>query len=273
MVASVSAAPSVSSSLDEILAHNYPKANVSITWSEFHSSMRINITVDQNNFLIYVAFSYMDMTTDFVRFDENVLSVIINEYQQHVTELVEDKEQLLTRRKMWNAESLLETIRNMTKIRKIAERLFRELRSVNVYTIQASNNNVMARTTVELDADIITIMPRQLSEAKINNNWLKLHRINVLLANYLFVYRMKKFVSLLKVMTNLARITSIALWLVSIATALLPAILSLNNLNIIYKIMYSVFIFLGGPTLLMKFMPKVLGYVIRHTILKNLQMK
>jgi hypothetical protein len=275
MLGSFYSSPSVWSSYDDIIAHDYPTANVSITWNEFQSEMSVDIKTEKNNFMVYVNFFYKDKRTDFLRLDGNVVSVLVNEYQQHVTKLVEDKKQFLNKRKeTWNAKSILMAIKNITKIRKIAERLFQDLRSVSVYTIHASKNNAMARTTVELDADIITIIAPELLEVKIKNNWLKLHSINVVLANYLFVYRMKKFVSVLKAMTNLARIASVVLWIVSTAIALLSGILSpVNDLNPIYRVIISVFNFVGVPTLLVKFIPKILGYVIRHTVLKKLHMQ
>ena len=110
------------------------------------------------------------------------------------------------------------------------------------------------------------------------NGLLNLHSINVLLANYIFMYRVSKFFSIIKTMTNMTRITSILLWIISTAIpfyssqqSVLSA--SLNNLNLFYTVLYPILNFIGIPALLFKFIPKIIGYIIRYRILQNLHVQ
>ena len=85
----------------------------------------------------------------------------------------------------------------------------------------------MARTTIELDADIITIIPKDLLIDNNSNNHkllLNLHKCNIHLSNYLFLYPLFRII--------------IAIKTVKYALSLLPAP--------IYVILYSI---LSGKTI------------------------
>jgi hypothetical protein len=269
----------VSSSFDKIIADELPNANVRITSDEFGLTMNINIEIEQNSniFMARVDFFYKNLKIDFLKVDESILAFLINEYQLYVTKLAKEKKQIPST-ETWNRKSISHTIKNIRRVRKIAQHLFQDLRSINVYTIHGLKGSVVARTTIELDADIITIMQPELIGISTKNSLLNLHSINVVLANYMFMYRISKFFSIIKTMTNMTRITSMLLWIMSTAIpfyssqqSVLSA--SLNNLNLFYTVLYPLLNFIGIPALLFKFIPKVIGFIIRSRILQNLQMQ
>jgi len=269
----------VSSSFDKIIADDLPNANVRITSDEFGLTMNINIEIEQNsrNFMARVDFFYKNLKIDFLQLDENILAFLINEYQIYVAKLAEEKKPNPSI-ETWNSKSVSQTIKNIRRVRKIAQHLFQDMRSVNVYTIHGVKGSVVARTTIELDADIITIMQPELIGISTKNSLLNLHSSNVLLANYIFMYRVSKFFSIIKTMTNMTRTTSMLLWIMSTAIpfyssqqSVLSA--SLNNLNLFYTVLYPILNFIGIPALLFKFIPKIIGYIIRYRILQNLHVQ
>jgi hypothetical protein len=278
---SSSSSVTISSSFDKIIAHDRPKANVLIVSNEFGLAMSVNIESDQNssnNFMVYVDFFYNNIKIDFVKLDENVLYVLINEYQIYVNNLVKERKHLPGVETRYG-KSISQTIRNTRRIKKIAQHLFQDLRALNVYTIHGLKNSIVARTAIELDADIVTIISPELLKINTkNNSLLNLHSINVFLVNYVFMYKITKFFSIIKTLTNLTRIASIVLW---ITFTIIPfynsqqLILSapLNNLNLYYTALYSIVNFIGIPSLLLKFIPKVIGYIIKYKIVQNLHMQ
>jgi hypothetical protein len=271
-----SSSATISSSFDEIIAHNYAKANVLITSNEF--GLSINIETDQNNsskFMVYVDFFHKNIKVDLVELDQNILSTLINEYQMYVTKFAKEKKYLPDIQTSYG-KSISDAIKNITRIRKIAQHLFQDMRAVNIYTIYGlKKNSVVARTAIELDADIITIIQPEFVKINTKNALLTLHSINVFLVNYVFMYRINKFFSIIKTLTNLTRIASILLWIVFTAIPFYSSnqsILSapVNNLNLYYTALYSIFNFIGIPGLLLKFIPKAIGYTIRYKILQDL---
>jgi hypothetical protein len=278
MLGSSSCSPSsatISSSFDEIISHNYAKANVLITSNEF--GLNINVEIDQNTsnkFMVYVDFFYKNTKVDLDKLDQNILSALINEYQMYVTKYTKEKKYLPGIKTSYR-KSISDAIKNITRIRKIAERLFQDIRAVNVYTVYGLKNSIIARTAIELDADILTIMQSEFIKINIKNTLLNLHSINVFLVNYLFMYRISKFFSIIKTLTNLTRIASMLLWIVFTAIPFYSSYQSIlsspgNNLNLYYTALYSIFNFIGIPSLLFKFLPKAIGYIIRYKILQNL---
>lgn len=57
---------------------------------------------------------------------------------------------------------MLTAIKDAGKIRIAMQLLFYDLRRINVYTTADSGTEVLARTTVELDADVVTLLNTQL---------------------------------------------------------------------------------------------------------------
>ena len=121
-------------------------------------------------------------------------------------------------------------VRLPVKIQKIEEVLkrYHDLRSVNLFTVDAFQNKILARTTIELDADIITIIPPELLIMNQPDLLMKLHSANICLANYLFLYPMTKIFVIVKTMKNILRVMSIPLWIV-VSMIIFPSKIILND--------------------------------------------
>jgi hypothetical protein len=148
-------------------------------------------------------------------------------------------------------------------------RRYHDIRSVNVFTIikddasyNQKNNKTLARTTIELDADIITIIPPEL--LLLNTNELdflfSLHSANIRLTNYLFLYPITKIFVVVKLTKNILRILSVPLW-IAFSIFIFP-----NKLELFYQYLFSIINFIGIPSLLFRLVPKIIGYIIRKKL-------
>jgi hypothetical protein len=258
-----------SSPFDKLITdYENPRANISFT-SDFGIKMDINIEIDKkNDVLTYVDFYYNNIKIYYENLDPRQLALLVDGYKQHVTKLVKDRSAATITTLSWSTlkdpKSLIKIFTKITKIRKVLRR-YHDIRSVNVFTIimdTLQRNNIVARTTIELDADIITIIPPKL--LLINTNeadfLFSLHSANIRLANYLFLYPITKIFVVVKLTKHILRILSVPLW-IAFSIFIFP-----KGLFTDYNYAFSIINFIGIPALLFRLVPKIIGYIIRNKL-------
>lgn len=249
-------------SFDEIITNYYPNASITII-SDTGVKMTVSIEIGQkNNIEAYIHFYYNNMTVHYQRLDAGLLSLLVDAYHQYInTKLSNSHVSILSRPRLKDIKSLRNMFRNILKISKLLER-YQDLRAINICTSDKLQNKTLARTTIELDADVLTIIDPQLLNSNSVNIFMNLHSANVRLANYLFVYRLVKTFAVIKVIKNFARIISIPLWIIINGTILPSKILSAD-----YQYLFMVFSLIGMPAILYKFIiPKIMAFVIRRQL-------
>ena len=259
---------SSSSSFDKLITdYDNPIVNVTFT-SDVGIKIDINIEIDKkHDVLTYIDFYYNNTKIYYGNLDPRQFALLVDGYRQHVTKLAKDKSVAITL--SWSIlkdpKSLIKIFTKITKIKKVLRR-YQYIRSVNVFTIikDASHNQknkILARTTIELDADIITIIPPELL---LNTNEIdflfSLHSANIRLANYLFLYPIMKIFVVIKLTKNILRILSIPLW-IAFSISIFP-----KGLGLFYEYIFSIINFIGVPTLLFILVPKIIGYIIRNRL-------
>ena len=251
-----------SSSFDEIITDYYPKASITII-SDIGIKMTINIEINQkNNIATYIHFSYNNVSVHYGRLDARVLSLLVEAYHQYVnTKLSNSHVSILSRPRLKDIKSLGKLFRNILKISKVLER-YQDLRAVNIFTLDKFQNKILARTTIELDADIITIIHPELLYTNSVDIFMNLHSANIRLANYLFLYPLTKTFAVIKAIKNIARIISMPLWIILSAT-IFPSKMISND----YHYLFMIFSFIGIPAILYKFIPKIMAFIIRRELM------
>jgi hypothetical protein len=230
--------------------------------------MDINIEIDKkHDVLTYVDFYYNNAKIYHGNLDPRQLTLLVDGYRQHVTKLAKDKSAAAITFSwsiLKDPKSLIKIFTKITKLKKVLQR-YQDIRSVNVFTIimdTPQKNKILARTTIELDADIITIVPPEL--LLLNTNEIdflfSLHSANIRLANYLFLYPIMKIFVVVKLTKNILRILSIPLW-IAFSIFIFP-----KGIGIFYEYIFSIINFIGVPALLFRFVPKVMGYIIRNKL-------
>ena len=113
---------------------------------------------------------------------------------------------------------------------------------------------LLARTRIELDADILTILRPDFLIISRANTFLVLHNLNVNLANNLFKRRLYNLFNSIKALINTARIVANG---------------NIDTQSLI-QLIVLILDLVGGPYVLVRFLPNIIGRIILCTIQKEL---
>jgi hypothetical protein len=273
LLSSSSALKVSSSHFDKLITdYDNPKANITFT-SDVGIKMDINIEIDKkNDVLTYVDFYYNNTKIYYGNLDPRQLTLLVDGYRQHVTKLAKDRSAASAITLSWSTlkdpKSLIKIFSKIAKIKKVLRR-YHDIRLVNVFTIikddashNQKNNKILARTTIELDADIITIIPPELLLQNTNETsfLFSLHSANIHLANYLFLYPIMRIFVIVKLAKYILRILSIPLW-IAFSIFIFP-----KGVGVFYEYIFSIVNFIGIPALLFRLVPKIMSYIIKKKL-------
>jgi hypothetical protein len=251
-------------------------ANISNT-----DGYRMNICItrdEQKDFRASVNFFFKESEIQHTSIDDNIVSELICSYNRYLLELLLSKQGSDEERHpnvTGGKDSALEPLSDLYQDIQIEN---------NIYTLDGINNKVIARTKIELDADIMTILPTYKLDRKVAI-FLRIHSCNIYLANQLLSYRIKKFCHNIRMINNLARIGTAS---IPFFPYLSPEI-SKNILNIgtspqdIYVILTPIISYLlwrfapkilwrFAPKILWRFAPKIVGRLIKYKIFPNFRL-
>lgn len=254
------------SSFDQLIT-NYDNPRTKVTFaSDIGIKMEVDIKIDRkNDILMHIDFYYKNAKIHYRKLDKRQLTLLINAYREYIIEFASKRSDItFSWSLLKDPKSLAKVFTKITKIRKVLQR-YQDIHSLNIFTIlmgvsagDPPQDYIIARTALELDADIITIIPPELL---LNTNetefLMDLHSANVHLANYLFLYPLTRIFLAVKLIKNILRIISIPLWIV-LSIIIFP--------KVITDYIFSVINFLGIPILLFRLVPKVTGLVVRKLI-------
>jgi hypothetical protein len=245
--------------------------------------MRINMKVqDNNNFLTRIDLYYRGNTVDLAKIDEKWVSLLIVEYYKlvnNVNKIIIDHEP--KEKEIFSYMKLINIINNITNVLQTARSIFRNAHVLNIDTEDGFREIVFARTRIELDADILTILRPDFLKVSRVNTFLVLHNLNVNLANNLFRRRLYNLFTSIKTLINMARIVAVLVWLsislYALSGTYIEVIHNIVNGNIDTE-SYIGFIVLildliGGPYILMRLLPNLIGRFVLHEIRKQLHFK
>ena len=177
--------------------------------------MTINIEINQNNCIAsHIHFSYNDVKVDYGTLDGRLLSLLVEAYHRYIDAKISNSQvSILSLPRLVDIKAIGKVLTNIRKIRKVIER-YQNLRAIDMFTVDVFQNKILARTTVELDADILTIVHPDLLNVNQKDIFTNIHRANVRLTNYLFLYPLKRIFTVIKSLVNIARLVSMSLWII-----------------------------------------------------------
>ena len=178
----------IHSNFDEIFTDYHPKTTVDID-TDIGIKMTITIEKDQkNNITSFVDFLYNGNRVHYEKLDTKLTSILIEGYHQYIkTKISKTQVSILPRLRLRDVKHIGKIIKSVRKIAHLVEH-YQDLRAVNLFTFDNFQDKILARTTIELDADIVTIIQPELFNTNNIDNFTKLHSGNTILANYLFLY-------------------------------------------------------------------------------------
>jgi hypothetical protein len=201
--------------------------------------------------------------------EKSDLLSLIKEYNLYVDKLSKDIQNQGTRTS-WDAKYMLKGIKDIKRINVIAHSIFQELRKVDVYTIDEMTQTVFARTTIELDADIVTLVRPGLFGHDVSQKNILLayiHRCNVHLVIYLFMYRFNEFFLKIEGVLNIVRVISVLLWI-------LPNLFVHFTFTDPTSTVVQAINLIGIPIILVRIIvPKIFRYVMRDAVISKIHLQ
>jgi hypothetical protein len=221
----------ISSNFDTLISKYYPKANVTFTISDLEIKMNVIFEMNPpnkdrnkntNEIVIAIKFYHKDKEIDYSDIHQSQFVELTTAYNQYVAILLKESIYKYKTSFSVNLTSILKAFKSLSKkfdlysklkeIRKILEQ-YKNLKAVDIYTNikkgnqknNDGNNTTIARTTIELDADILTIIPKDLliDDNTYNNLLLNLHKSNVCFSNHLFLQPLFRIVIAIKTVKSI----------------------------------------------------------------------
>jgi hypothetical protein len=270
---------SSSSSSKLTISDDQARADISVdTIREL--KMSINMKVQDNNlFLTQIDLYYRGNRVDLAKIDEKWISLLIVEYYNLVINLNKSIINHESKKKeIHNHKQLIGIINNMLRTLRTARSIFRNAHVLNIDTEDGFREIIFARTRIELDADILTILRPDFLKISRVNSFLVLHNLNVNLANNLFRRRLYNLFASIKNLINTARIVAVLVWLsislYALSDTYTKVIHNIVNGNIdtesYVQLIVLILDLVGGPYVLLRFLPNIIGRIILHKIRKEL---
>jgi hypothetical protein len=187
------------------------KSNIVFTLEDLNTTMEISFEKDQsksNTINLTIKFFVNNKEVHYRYVSKEDLNIFAKSYRTYISTLiVTEKEQ----QKLFSIEKLKDLKKFIGKLKIILKRKeiintinrYRNLSSINIVSYckidNFKNYNSIARTIIELDADIITIISKDLDTTdKDVSNLLDIHLTNISLGNHIYLYPIKRIFTILQ---------------------------------------------------------------------------
>jgi hypothetical protein len=166
---------------------------------------------------VYIQLFFNDSKVDIVTVPTDLLSSLLEKY---VTDL---RSGSIAQPK----EKKIGFFRTLRSIKRKKEATYtntslNDLRTINVFTIDRFANTTIGRTTIELDADIVTLLSQDVIDRN-KHGIVKLHSCSVILVTYHLKYLMEKISCNLKKLSKAIKIASFVPFVISIYSSTLSS--------------------------------------------------
>lgn len=237
--------------------------NIKITHD---SGMTMNVTIRRDKerqslvYNAYVNFVANDRTLEINDIRVGVLSELVKKYRYYVEDAVKKNEiQHISIEK--NSNTFSEGLRSVKELEDLAS-FVKDLRKIDTFTIDVFANKTIARTTIELDADITTVIPQGLLDDSKLAIFLNLQYCNVYLANQLFESHIKILLHFLVSLNRVIKLASVVPFALSLLSSLwdmsaLPAVISALAIPFLYRYVPRI-IFRYGPKIILQVAPRII---------------
>jgi hypothetical protein len=224
--------------------------------------MRITVKVDtENRYVNLVELYDSNKLVDFAGLKHESVLYLINKYYALIYELRVGQEN-----EIGFPFSMLRGVRGLIDIVKKGRKIFASAHAITVDTEDGFRDIVFARTRVELDGDIITMMTPDVLKTKGIYILMSLHQLNVSLANEFIRSTIHEYFLSIKNLINMIRIISSGIWVSLNAYAFWAHFEEALRNSDWHVIAFFLLDIVGGPYLLIKYLPKLFGYILGYKI-------
>jgi hypothetical protein len=176
-----------------------------------NNGLSLEVTIEKDNtgdlfgalvYKVYVELSFNDSKLEVFDVPTDQLSKLIEKYATSISlkSIMELRE---------NKKAFGNVLKSIGRKKEIVEKdnSLGDLRTISVFTIDKFSNRIIGRTTVELDADIITLLCQDILDRK-KNSIVRLHGCNVSFVNQYLKYLMEKLSRDLEKLSKTIKIAS-----------------------------------------------------------------
>ena len=209
-------------------------------------------------------------STDDSNIDADTIATIIKQYKSELKKLEDAIKQFDQSKEKWKGDIgshikfVFSEIKNIAKERDQIENMIKGIHVMHVLSYY--DNKIAARTTIELDGDIVTIISPDLKNNK--KLLMDLHSCNVQYANYVFQQKVGRLFLYLQRLIGLAKVIITPIYFGSFVYVHVQYLSDADLVPTILSILHII----GGPALMWRFaVPRVLRYIIRKKILGFLE--
>ena len=259
-------------------ANQAESMNLDIADDESGISMNIAIQIDKSNtswqYNLYIDFSSAGTHMDPGLISNDIILKLILKYKTSISNSIaevkpenqcakngEAKKSLMT--------SAIKSAKGLEHIGKFLE----EPRIITLCTIDHFNDEVIAKTAVKLNANVVTVISSNvLSDETLARPFLLLHTYNLLMAYGLLGHQLKEFSKILAWFKSITRalsfLPSVISFVIFVFHGLSHGSLLLATSSAITAILYVYaprYLFRYVPDLL-KIVPRILGYLIKRKL-------
>lgn len=200
-------------------------------------NLMLNIKIERDkkrDFLAYIKFSDNGKEKDISEILDDVQGskflTLVQQYRYEITQLYNDEKYYLQFPSITNKiqeKGIVKKISIRKGIQLLKERIkmLEDMKSINICTLK-TKNEIFAITKIELDGDIMTVIPSNLDK-DIIVKLLSIHNCNVNYVNKLFSFQIKSLQHNLNVLRHLIRTSS------SISVGLLSYVILPSELTVI----------------------------------------
>lgn len=215
-----------------------------------------NATFGDLTYKVYIQLFFNDSKVDIVTVPTVLFSGLLEKYvtalKSRSVSVSQPKEKKIT---------FLRTIGSMKRTKDLAHTntSLSDLRTINVFTIDRFTNTTIGRTTIELDADIVTLLSQDAID-RYKVGIVELHGCSVVLVNNYLKFLMEKISCDLKKLSKAVRIASFIPFSVSLYSSTLSSELIFKLLPLVIGGAVTPLLYKYGTKMLLR---QIIGYFFK----------
>jgi hypothetical protein len=242
-------------------------------------SMNIAVQIDKSKqawqYNVYIDFFSHETQIDLASISSDIIVKLLRKYKDSISDSIigvkEGSDYTKSKRNKSLMTAVIKSARGLEHIGTFLE----EPRSITLCTIDHSSEEVIAKTTLKLDADNITIISSNiLNNEMLSRPFLLLHTYNLMVAYGLFGHQLKEFSKILGIFKYITKILSFFPSAITFTTSIfhglaqgsLPILVSSSALTAILYIYAPKYLFRYIPDLF-KIIPRFYIYLMKRKLL------
>jgi hypothetical protein len=212
---------------------------------------------------IYIQLFFNESKIDIVTVPTDLFSNLLEKYVKAIRYITDLGSRSITQQKEKKI-AFFRTLGSLNRANEVTHinTSLSDLRTINIFTIDRFANTTIGRTTIELDADIITLLLKDVIERN-KHAIVRLHICSVILVTNYLKYLMEKISCDLKKLSKAIKIASFIPFGISVYSSTLPSELIFKLLPLVIGGVITPLLFRYGTRMLLR---QLIGVIFQDSI-------